>query len=370
MSQREEFVRFATQEGANRRELCRRYGISPKTGYKWLNRAAQDPDASLEDRSRRPHASPRRTPPQMEALLVEGRQLHPSWGGRKLHHWLGQRGVDDVPEPSTITDILHRYDLIDPQRTLDQQAPQRFEHPVPNALWQLDFMGHLPMVSGRMHPLTLIDDHSRFALGIWACPNQQRTIVEEALTDTFRRYGLPASMLADNGPPWGPSGGGGLTAFEAWLIRLGITVRHGRPYHPQTQGKVERFHRTLATEVTRTQRFVDLAAAQRSFDRWRHTYNLERPHEALAYAPPASRYHPSPLPFPASLPPIEYGPGDAVRIVRGQGSISFQHRIFFVSRGVIGLPVAIRPTATDGVFAVYFCHHQVRTVDLNECPKV
>lgn len=370
MSIRQEFVMFATQEGANRRELCRRYGISPKTGYKWLRRAAEDPAESFGDRSRRPHTSPTRTPPQLEQLVVAARRQHPAWGGRKLHHWLKHQGVDAVPEPSTITDILHRYALIDPQQTLDAQTPQRFEHPVPNVMWQVDFMGHLAMVTGRVHPLTLIDDHSRFVLGVRACANQQRITVEQALTDAFRHYGMPASILTDNGPPWGSSRRGGITSLEAWLIRLGLRVCHGRPYHPQTQGKIERLHRTIAAELTRTQRFVDLAAAQRAFDRWRHIYNVERPHEALDYAVPASRYHPSPISFPESLPPIEYGPDDLVRLVRGQGSISFQNHIFFVSRGLIGLPVAVRPSTTDGIFVVYFCHQQVKLLDLTNPSEV
>jgi transposase InsO family protein len=364
MQLREEFVALFTQDGADRRELCKRYRISPTTAYKWLERAQMGDPIWAADRCRRPHTSPGQTDPAMEAAVVAARQTHPHWGGRKLHHLLVQQGLAAVPAPSTITAILRRYDLLDAAHSEAHQQPQRFEHAEPNALWQMDFMGHLPLVAGRLHPLTLLDDHSRFVLGVWACAHEQGELVQAHLTEVFRRYGAPVAMLTDNGPPWGPGGHGGITRVEAWLTQLGIDVRHGRPRHPQTQGKVERLHRTLAVEVTNTQRFADLASAQAAFDAWRQVYNLDRPHEALAFAVPASRYTPSPLPFPETLPPIAYDTGDQVRTVHDPGAISFQNRSFFISRGLIGLPVAVRPTTTDGVFAVFFCHQQVASIDL------
>jgi hypothetical protein len=174
-------------------------------------------------------------------------------------------------------------------------------------------------------------------------------------------------MLTDNGPPWGTSGRSGVTTLETWLIRLGVQLIHGRPYHPQTQGKVERLHRTVATELTRTRRFASVTSAQSAFDHWRQVYNYHRPHEALNYQTPAVRYHPSPFPFPEILPPIDYGPEGPdcqIRLVRGQGAISFHNRSWFVSRGLIGESVAVRPTTTDGQFAIYYCHQQVATIDL------
>jgi len=359
--QRVEFVRFAQADDANVAELCRRGGISRKTGYKWLARAAA---ADLSDHSRRPHTSPRRTGPELEARIVDLRQRHPRWGGRKLHHWLVQHGHTDVPAPSTITDILRRYGLLTP----DPAAPHRwqyFEHPAPNVVWQLDFMGHRPLTTGqRVHPLTLLDDHSRFALGLFACPHEQQAVVSTHLTTCFQRYGLPAAILTDNGPPWGAMGSGGITALEAWLLRLGIEVWHGRVYHPQTQGKVERLHGTIASEVFGQGMLPDLATSQRVFTTFRHTYNHERPHQALAYAVPASRYQPSSRAFAEHLPEIVYGPDDQVRLVRSQGSISFHNRSYFISRGLIGLPVAVRPTTTDGVFQVVYCQREVATIDL------
>lgn len=298
------------------------------------------------------------------------RQQHRSWGGRKLHHRLRALGVEPVPAPSTITDILRRHALLDAEHSETHLVPQRFEHPTPNALWQLDFMGHLPMVAERVHPLTLLDDHSRFVLGVFACAEEKGPLVQTHLRTVFRHYGLPAVILTDNGPPWGTAGQGGITRLEAWLLQLGIDLWHGRPKHPQTQGKIERLHRTLAIELTNTQRFADLPSAQHAFDAWRHGYNLERPHEALDFAVPASRYQPSVVPFPETLPPVAYAPDDLVRKVRDQGAISFANRSSFISRGLIGLPVAVRPTTTDGVFAVFFCHRQVATIDLTERSRV
>lgn len=369
MAEREDFVAMvmASEGAVSFRELCRRFGVSPKTGYKWLGRARSEAPDWSADRSRRPKSSPGRTPQAMEEKVVEARLEHPQWGGRKLHHLLCDQGVENVPAPSTITGILHRYGLMAADHPSAHPHTQRFEHPRPNDLWQLDFMGHLPTATVRLHPLTLIDDHSRYALGLWACANERRVTVEAHLTSIFQRVGLPLAILTDNGPPWGAMGGGGITGFEAWLIRLGIRVLHGHPYHPQTQGKVERLHRTIATEVTKTRHFADLDAAQQAFDRWRHVYNHVRPHEALMHQVPSSRYSPSLFAFPATLPPIDYGeegPDCQIRLVRSQGAIGFRNRSFFVSRGLIGQAVAVRPTTTDGLFAVFFCHQQVSQIDL------
>ena len=364
MQLREAFVALFTQAGIDRRALCARYRISPTTAYKWLARAQAGEADWATDRSRRPHTAPGQTPAELEAVVVAARQAHPSWGGRKLHHLRVQQGLAPVPAPSTITAILRRHDLLDAAHSAAHQQPQRFEHPTPNALWQMDFMGHLPMVAGRVHPLTLLDDHSRFALGLFACGEEKGGLVQAHVTEILRCYGLLAAILTDNGPPWGTVGQGGITRVEAWLTQLGIEVWHGRPHHPQTQGKIERLHRTLAIELTNTRRFADLPTAQAAFDAWRQTYNLERPHAALAFAVPASRYQPSAVPFPETLPPVEYDTGDQVCTVRDQGAISFQNRSCFISRGLIGQPVAVRPTTTDGLFAVFLCHRQVASIDL------
>jgi transposase InsO family protein len=365
MSLRREFVQQASQEGANIRELCRRYGISPPTAYKWLARAAAG-DTQLGDRSRRPQASPRRTPPQQEAPIVALRDAHPAWGARKLYHRLRHLGHTELPAPSTIHAILRRQGRLDPTRPPHPPAWQRFERPAPNALWQMDFKGHLPLAAGqgRCHPLTVLDDHSRFALGVEACANEQAQTVQPRLTTLFRRYGLPDAMLMDNGAPWGDAGGQPYTVLTVWLLRLGIAVAHGRPYHPQTQGKDERFHRSLKAEVLGASPLRDLAQAQRRFDAWRTVSNLERPHQALDYAVPAQRYRPSARPFPAQLPPIAYGPDDLVRRVYAPGHIAVHGRSSYIGRAFVGQPIALRPTQETDCYAVYFCHQHVTTLDL------
>ncbi len=372
MSLRDEFVTLASQEGANIRELCRRYQISAKTGYKWLGRFRADGVGGLADRSRRPLASPARTPEPVEAAILALRAAHPTWGGRKLHHALRAQGMvqlADVPAPSTITAILARHGQLAPVAARVRPW-RRFEHAAPNDLWQVDFMGHRPLAQGRVHPLTILDDHSRFALGLVACACERQEVVQAHLTACFRRYGLPHAILTDNGPPWGTSGAGGLTALEAWLLRLGIEPWHGRAYHPQTQGKVERFHRTIAAEAFGPHPFPNLAAAQTAFDAFRHGYNHDRPHVALADAVPLARYQASSRPFPETLPPIAYGPDDRVRRVRAQGAISFQNRSWFVGSGLVGFDVAVRPTTDDAVWAVVFCQREVARLDLRRRPEV
>lgn len=363
MSLRKEFVSLATVEGANIRQLCQRFSISPKTAYKWLNRYQLEGDAGLTDRSRRPQHMPARTPKAVEEMALAMRDAHPTWGGRKLRAVLAARGLAP-PAASTVSVILKRHGRIDPAESVKHRPWQRFEQQRPNQLWQMDFKGHFAVGEGRCHPLTVLDDHSRFALAIEACADEQTATVQRRLTAIFRRYGLPDRMLMDNGSPWGYDQDNPYTPLIAWLIRLGINVSHGRPYHPQTQGKDERFHRTLQADLLRDRSFPDLESCQREFDSWRDLYNLERPHQALALATPASRYQISPRPFPETLPPIEYGPDDLVRKVQLKGEISFRGKTFKVGKAFKGYPVALRPTVQQGLFEVYFCQQNIGQVDL------
>jgi transposase InsO family protein len=232
----------------------------------------------------------------------------------------------------------------------------------------MDFMGPTPVGAGEAHLLSILDDHSRYGLWLEACANQQQETVKAALTACFKCHGLPRRLLTDNGPPWSTSGKGGITTLEAWLIRLGILVWHGAFYHPQTQGKVERWHRTIQAEVFAPTRppYPSLETAQAAIDQFRQDYNELRPHAALDHACPASRYAPSPRPFPERLPELTYGPDDQVRKVRGQGAISFAGRSWFISSGLVGEPVGVRPTRVDGVFDVRYGHLVLRTLDLTE----
>ena len=367
MALRQEFVTLAAQDGANIQELCRRFGISRPTGYKWLRRYQQDGSAGLSDQSRRPRHMPTRTTAAIEQQVLAVRDRHPAWGGRKLRHWLLARGLTEVPSASTITAILRRHGRLDPAESVKHSAWQRFEHAAPNDLWQIDFKGHLPLEHGRCHPLTVLDDHSRFAIGLVACADERFGTVQAELTTLFRRYGLPHRILTDNGPPWGtPHPAQQLTILSIWFLRLGIAVSHGRPFHPQTQGKAERFHRTLTAEVLRQRTATDLIQSQQHFDAWRTLYNHERPHEAPDMATPASRYRVSPRPFRETLPPLEYGPDDAVRSVARSGQIRFRGQDYFVSQALRGQRVALRPTLVDGVFDVYFSQYPMGTIDLRD----
>jgi transposase InsO family protein len=271
-------------------------------------------------------------------------------------------GFIEVPAASTITEILRREGRLGAEEAGKHTPWQRFEQRAPNDLWQMDFKGDFPIGQRRCHPLTMLDDHSRFALLVEACGDQRTETVRSHLVKAFERYGLPYRILADNGSPWG--GSERYTLLGIWLIRLGIDVCHSRAVHPQTVGKEERFNRTLKTELIGTRQFTDLEDCQRQFSLWRDIYNQERPHEALGLATPASRYTISHRPYPSSLAPIEYGPQDLVRKVQQKGEVSFRGREWLVGKGFRGYPVGIRPTLNDGVYNVYFCHQKVASINL------
>lgn len=363
VSQRREFVSLALQEGANVSLLCARFGISRTTGYKWLERArAGGQQAWAQDLSRRPRSSPWRCEGAVERAVIQVRQEHPAWGARKIRRYLEDRGRQGLPAPSTMTAILRRHGLIDPRESRKRGPMQRFERPAPNDLWQMDFKGPVRTGRGRCHPLTVEDDHSRYALGVEACVDETARSVQAALERIFSRYGLPQQMLMDNGACWGKVESA-WTVLEVWLLRLGIAVSHGRPFHPQTQGKCERFNRTLQAEALAGRNFRDLGHCQVVFDEFRHSYNHERPHEALDLAVPATRYQPSLFGFLQALGPIEYLPGDVVRRVGVSGYISLGKRHYQVGRAFSGQPVALRPTNECGLWQVYFCHQRVAIVD-------
>jgi len=366
MDRRAEFCRLGLMPGANIRELCRRAGISPRTGYKWLGRFEREGEGGLADRSRRPLSSPGRTADAVEALVLAVRREHPAWGGRKIHRVLEVDGLADPPSASTITQILRRHGLLEGARAGRPRDFVRFEHPEPNDLWQMDFKGHIGLAEGRCHPLTVLDDHSRYALEIGACADERTATVQARLEAVFRLYGLPRRILADNGPPWGTAGGGLHTRLTIWLLDLGVKVSHGRPYHPQTQGKDERFHRTLKAEVLDGGTFEDLSRAQAAFDRWRPVYNSRRPHEALDMATPASRYRHSNRSMPDSVPPPDYEPQAQVRSVHQGGWINFKGRRVPCPHALRGRRVALRSTSTDGLYDLCYRSHVLAQVDLRQ----
>lgn len=372
MDTKREFVELALQDGANRRELCRRFGISPKTGYALLKRYAQQGIAqACTPRSTRPLNSPTRSPHELEQAVIELRHAHPTWGGRKIARRLADLGMSDVPAPSAVTNILHRHGLITPEASLASEHWHRFEHEHPNALWQIDFKGDFGMATARCYPLTLLDDHSRFNLALKACASVGIDSVRPHLVQAFSRYGLPVRINSDNGAPWGAprQPEHGLSELSVWLIRLGIRVSHSAPYHPQTNGKIERFHRSLKAELLAGRSFSDLNQAQAAFERWRGIYNHERPHDALGLLTPAKRYTVSPRPYPQHLPPIEYERGDTVVAVKHNGEANFRGHRLKVPNCLLKLPIAFRADpAHDGRFNVLFCHHPFMQIDLKSIP--
>lgn len=366
VSEREEFCRLALTLGANVRELCRRFGIGSATAYKWLGRYRELGADGLEDRSRRPLSSPGRTEAECEAKVLAVRAEHPAWGGRKIRRVLQNRG-HPAPSASTIGAILRRHGLLDGPGAGERRGFIRFEHPAPNDLWQMDFKGHVPLEGGaRLHPLTVLDDHSRYALVIEACADERTDTVRTGLEAAFRRYGLPRRILSDNGPPWGSGGRGEHTALGVWLMDLDIGLPHGRAYHPQTQGKDERFHRTLKAEVLARRAFAGLDQAQDAFDFWRAVYNDRRPHEGIGMAVPADRYRPSPRSMPGAIEPPAYDAGDHVRTVQREGWFYFKGRRIRCSKAFAGKHIALRAKETDGVFDLCYRNHLLGQIDLRQ----
>lgn len=364
MEQRKEFVVLALKGEIPFRTLCGRFGISRKTGYKWLERYQQEGDGGLQNRSRKPGRSPRQTPADVEQAILDLRAEHERWGGRKLHHALLRQGLEGVPAASTCQAILKRNGKVDPQVSTQHTPWKSFVMERENQMWQMDHKGDLVCGRGTCFPLTVLDDHSRFNLLLEAHSDRRTATTQAALIRVFRQYGQPEAMIMDNGKPWGDSSGTPWTGFDVWLMRLGTHPLHSRPGHPQTLGKDERFHRTLKAEALQHFRADDLQTYQRQFDRFRHAYNHLRPHEALGMKCPADVYRPSPRPYPEQLPPLEYAPDVKVYTVKSSGCFQFKDENVYLSRAFAGLPIGLRPTPHDGLMDILFSRFHIASLDL------
>jgi transposase InsO family protein len=337
--------------------VCREHGISRKTAYKWLARHRGDPQIPLADRSRRPKRAPRRTSTEIETHVVEVRNRF-GWGSRKIRAVLLAQGVA-VPSVPTVNAILQRHGLITSTQRMEQPPPQFFTHSQPNELWQCDHKGPREVARQKIYSLTVIDDHSRFLLALHPCLDVTMKTAFAALWSVFGEFGLPERILCDNAfgslhqvpktPSW----------FEAQLIRLGIRPIHGRPYHPQTQGKVERLHGTLEREVWPHVRHDSLEHFAHDVDRWRtEIYNPLRPHEALNDQPPLARFRPSPRPRPDRLPEIEYPAGSVLRKVDSTGRIGWKTYRILAGAGLTGEYVRVEERDHD--IAVFYAWKQIR----------
>ena len=355
--QRLQFVLAIRQGRATVSALCRAFGISRQTGYKWVRReAAAGSVAVLGDRSRRPHRSPTRTDDWTTDRILALRDEF-GWGGAKLACVLATEGLR--VSPRTIDRIIQREG-----RTRADAAPapalRRFERGAPNDLWQMDAKGAYPLeTGGRCHPLSILDDHSRFAVGLYALPSLATSEVQPAIIDCFDRYGIPQAMLMDHGAPWwGSANRDGLTSLSVFLLKQGIQLLYGAVRHPQTQGKVERFHRTLAERLRWRGVPSTLPQFARTFRWFRDEYNEVRPHAALAMEPPSARFTASARAYRAVPRPWEYPTGLETRRVQPCGIIHWAGTSHFVSQALRGERVAC--VVVDDRVLVIYRHMYVR----------
>lgn len=350
--------------------VAREFGVSRKTAHKWLaafDAAGPEPAAAaLADRSRRPRRSPGRTPDPVERDVLAVRDRY-NWGPRKIRAFLLQQAERDglppppgLPSVRTVGAILARHGRVAPAEP-DPAPVQRFERAAPNELWQLDHKGPLEVERRSVTPLTVVDDHSRYCLAFRTLTDKTTASAFAALWDVFADAGLPDAVLSDNAfNTTGPEAPG-LSWFDSRLIRLGIRPCHGRPYHPQTQGKCERLHGTAVRELIDFNARRDrLAHYDADAERWRGVYNTLRPHEALGDRPPVTRWRPSPRRRPDALPEPRYDPGQPVRKIGSCGEVSFNGYRILVGRGLAGDHVRVEEH--DREVRIYYCWKQVRAV--------
>ena len=355
--QREEFVLLA-KDCPNFSRLCREFGISRKTGYKWLNRANNG--EMMNDHSRKPKRSPQRTPAAIEHKVLSVRQQHPAWGASKIRHILLKNKSEEerLPCIRTINNILHRNGLIDPEESAKRQAFQRFERETCNELWQTDFKGEFKTMDGKYcYPLDIVDDCSRFCIRIQANDSTAQ-MVKPVFQAAFDEYGLPDAILSDNGAQFAGFRGG-FTQFEKWLMNLDILPIHSRVYHPQTQGKIERFHRTMKNELLKYQQFSNAAQANAALQVWRNQYNTERPHAALNMRTPAEVYTPNKRQMPQVIDKFEYGGQFHVIKVNSWGYARFAHHQVYLSETMAGEYIEFRPNKNGTTFCACYRNFKI-----------
>lgn len=357
VDQRERFITEYQHGLYDMTELCARYSISRKTGYKWRERFEAGGRPALRDRSHAPHHCPHRIPEEVAEAICAARHAHPSWGAAKLLDWLAlHRPALPRPAVSTAGDLLARRGLVKPRR---RRRPS--QHPgvvppttqEPNDLWTIDFKGHFRTRDGvYCYPLTLADQHTRFLLGCQGLRSTKGHQARRVLEWAFRTYGLPRAIRSDNGVPFATTGIHGLSQLNVWWMRLGITHQRILPGCPQQNGAHERMHKTLKAEAIRPPR-GSLAAQQRAFNTFRREYNEERPHAALAGRPPASQYASSPRSYPAQLPPLEYPGHFLVKRVTNAGTFRFKHRLLFIANALKQHQIGLEEVDT-GIWSIYF----------------
>ena len=338
-------------------DLCARYDISRKTGYKWIERYIEEGPDGLLERSHAAQTVHNKTPTEVEQAVLDMRLRHPSWGPKKLLHKLTQRQPRLVlPGRSTIADILTRHGLI-------TQRPRRrsIGHPgkpgrqilLPNDCWSADFKGQFRTGDGvYCYPLTVTDNYSRYLLECQALPGTLLEPSKKVFTRLFKQVGLPHRIRTDNGVPFASHTLGRLSRLSAWWVRLGILPEFIEPGKPQQNGKHERMHRTLKDETTKPPA-ANSRAQQRKFNAFKREFNQDRPHEAIDMNTPAQLYHPSDRAMPDTLLPLEYPDRFEVRYVSANGGIRWKRQWVNVTTAIIGEYVGLEEI-DDGLWDVYF----------------
>jgi transposase InsO family protein len=347
-------------------ELCRFYGVTRATGYKWVDRQAAGGLEGLQDRSRAPRNHPNAVSSAMEDLVIAERSQHPYWGAPKIRaRLLRDQAGRAIPAESTIGEILKRHGLTvnRKRRRTTRAASQPLAHAgAPNDVWCVDFKGWFRTADGsRIDPLTLSDAYSRFLLRCQALKAADAFHVKPVCAAAFREYGLPVGLRSDNGAPFGSNGESGLTRLTVWWIKLGIVPEHITPGKPQENGRHERMHRTLKQE-TASPSASHRRAQQQRFDQFREEYNHQRPHEALGQQTPATHYHSSPRTYPERLREVEYPADWEVRRVSVGGQMRWRSDNIFVAHALEGERVGLEPRA-EGGWRVWFSFYEVGVLE-------
>lgn len=359
MDQRSRFIDAYLAGGFTMTELCARFQVSRRIGYKWVARYDAEGRKGLADRSRAPHRCPHKVPDEVVALLCQARRKHTDWGPEKLMDWLRPKYPRvNWPAISTASDVLKRAGLIKPRR-----RRYRATHPgvvppntrAPNDLWTADFKGQFRTGDGEYcYPLTVADLHARYLLACQGLRSTQTLAVHSHFERLFREFGLPRAIRTDNGVPFATTGLHGLSTLSVWWMRLGIQHQRIQPASPHQNGAHERMHKTLKRGAIHPAR-ATLASQQRAFNAFRTEYNDERPHQSLKGATPSSRYRASSRPFPTILPPIEYPSHFTVKPVTAAGTFRLGDRLYFISNALRHYPIGLEET-DDGLWSLYFCH--------------
>ena len=350
----------------SRAELYRRYGISPRTGRKWLRRFAEEGWAGLADRSRASHNHPNETPPDIVAALLDFKHRHPKWGAYATVRYLNRHYPDQPwPSISTAGAIFDRHGLVK-RRKLRHRVPPHTEPlrhaTTPYSVWSADYKGDFEMANGRRcYPLTISDNYSRFLITCKGMYKPQLDAAKYCYQQAFERYGLPEAIRTDNGYPFASRGIGGLSLLSIWLLKLDVMPERIASGHPEQNPRHERMHKTLKHFAIDPPK-GNLSAQQRAFNSFRREYDFDRPHQSLDGDTPSDWFTPSPRPLPKKLPTVEYEESWETRRVRGDGHIKWRGRELYLSQTLARESVGLKQL-DSGCWQIYFAKLSLGVLD-------